>query len=89
MVRARDALVSNARYGSDQYKSDWKSFQEFCAITGAGDHPALARILHNAARLLDEPQSTSIPTDIKPSPKNGPAPKGIYTHPSSAAMNRA
>jgi hypothetical protein len=88
IARARDAIVSSAKPGTAQHASDLKAFSDFLTITGAGDHPAFLRLLHNAARYSDEPQATSVATDIKPPKGNGRAPKGIYTHPSSANMDR-
>ena len=46
IARMRDMLVP---------ESDRASFEEFLKYTGAGDHPAFLRLLHNAARYFDEP----------------------------------
>lgn len=78
IARMRDLLVP---------EKERAAFDQFLRITGAGDHPMFGRLLHNAARYFDEPQASSIPTDIKPSKTNGRAPKGsLYTHPSSQNM---
>jgi hypothetical protein len=88
-ARMRDKLVSSARPGTEQYKNDLQSFIDFDRATGASDHPALMRMLHNAARYLDEPQAAQVPVDIKPAKGNGRPPRGnMYTHPSSANMDR-
>jgi hypothetical protein len=87
IARTRDLGVSSARPGTKQYISDQKEFDEFLAITGAGSWPAFGRLLHNLARYTDEPQSTSIPTEIKPPKSNGRAPGNfkdtIYDNPRS------
>jgi hypothetical protein len=89
IARARDLGISSAVQGTPQYVADKAQFDQFLAITGAGSHPAFARLLHNLSRYLDEPQAESIPTEIKPPRNNGKAPKGgIYTHPSSANMDK-
>ena len=90
VARARDALVSSHPIGSKEYQADYAQMENFLRVTGAGDHPVMWRILHNAARYIDEPQAASIPTNISPPKGNGKAPKaGIYTHPSSQNMNNA
>ena len=78
VARMRDLLVPEAHRAE---------FNEFLQITGAGDHPALWRILHRAARLFDEPAIPDRP--IGPAPNAG-APRGrngfrgvMYDHPSS------
>lgn len=61
---------------------------EFFEYTGAGDHPVLWHILHNAARYLDEPQAQNLPAN--PRPTKVKAPKGmgsLYTEDSRAKMN--
>lgn len=86
-ARMRDMLVSSAKPGTPRYEREMREFQEFDQMTGASNHPALLRILHNAARLLDEPQAENLPTEIKPSKTNGRAPKSsMYTHPTSEGL---
>ena len=87
IARMRDLLVSSARPGTKQYDRDVKQFQEWDAITGASDHPALLRILKNAARLFDEPQHENLPQNIKPNPKAMQSRNGLYTDESRAKMN--
>ena len=67
-------------------------FEEFLRVTGAGDHPVLMHILHNAARYLDEPQAVNVPTDISPPPDIGrqPGRRGaqvLYDNPRSQRSN--
>lgn len=86
IARMRDSFVSTAKAGTEQYLSDMKGFNDFLRITGAGDHPAFLKMLHNVARRFDEP---AIPGDAgKPPPGNGKPPKasrrsGLYDHPRS------
>ena len=76
-ARMRDLLVPEAHRAE---------FAAFMRDTGAGDHPALFRLLHNAARLFDEPAAPPIPA--RPVPDrggNGKQPRGtmLYDHPTS------
>ena len=89
IARTRDLGISSAAPGTKQYEADRAQFDQFLVITGAGSHPAFARLLHNLSRFTSEPQAEDIPTDIKPTRTNGKAPKGgIYNHPSSANMDK-
>lgn len=77
IARMRDMFVPAA---------DRPAFEQFLQITGAGDHPQFLRMMHNAARLFDEPKLP--PADIKPSPNNGANPNArrgglLYDHPRS------
>lgn len=88
VARARDNLISSARPGTEQYKRDLAEYEEFVSVTGAGSHPAFWRMLHNAARFVDEPQARSIPTDIKPPKGIGRNPRGtMYSEESRQKMN--
>lgn len=69
IARARDNLISSARPGTPKYQADLKEFEEFQAVTGAGSHPVFWRMLHNAARYLDEPGLPA--ADPKPPASNG------------------
>lgn len=90
VARARDNLISSARPGTPQYERDRGEFDQFVAITGAGSFPAFWRILHNAARYLDEPQADSVPAEIRPPKGNGRAPKGgLYSEESRRKMSGA
>ena len=74
IARVRDALVSDAKPGTAQYAADAQAFNEFAAMTGAGDHPLFLKLLHRAARYVDEPGLP--PPSPKPPPGNGRAPQG-------------
>lgn len=84
VLRMRDMLVSSHPIGTPEYDRESKEFNEAARVTGFGDHPAIWRMLHNAARFLDEAQP--LQTDIAPAP-NGRAPGSkrglLYNHPSS------
>ena len=74
-------------------QKDRAEFDQFLRVTGAGDHPAFGRLLHNLARYVDEPQAVDMPTDIKPPRDIGlnPNRRGrelLYDHPRSAANGR-
>ena len=78
VARMRDLFVPEA---------DQKAFNDFLRVTGAGDHPAFLRMLHNAARYFDEPGLP--PANPKPPPNNGRAPgrrglRDIYAETKSA-----
>lgn len=85
VARMRDQFVSAELPGTPKYDADRKSFEEFLRVTGAGDHPAFGRFLHNVARAFDEPALP--PTNGKPAPSNGMKPgsrrERMYDHPSS------
>lgn len=91
IARARDKLAGDLM--SPRKNADGSvrlsELEEFLRVTGAGDHPVFLKMLHRAARYVDEPQAETIPQNIKPPKNNGRAPKGgIYTHPSSQNMER-
>lgn len=92
VARARDALVSSHRVGTKEYQSDYAAMETFLRITGAGDHPVFWRILHNAARYVDEPQISDIPRNVRPVPTNGRAPgsfkEAMYDNPRSNPSGR-
>jgi hypothetical protein len=74
IARMRDKFVP---------EKDRASFDEFLRITGAGDHPAFLKLLHNAARLFDEPAPPKVVGTPVPQKKNGTGAKILYDHPSS------
>lgn len=89
VARMRDLLVSSAKPGSKQYIQDLKEASEAFRVTGMGDHPVMWRILHNAARYLDEPAMPS--SEVGAPASNGRPPgqnrKGlIYDHASSRKL---
>jgi hypothetical protein len=89
IARMRDRFASAASPTTPQYAADIKAFDEFLRITGAGDHPIFNRLLHNVARVFDEPQAAEAPINLKPPKGHGRAPKGgIYNHPTSANMDK-
>lgn len=85
IARMRDQFVSDEVPGTAKYQADLKSFEDFLRITGAGDHPAFGRFLHNVARAFDEPAAP--PPNFKPPPGHGQKPgskrERMYDHPSS------
>lgn len=86
IARMRDQFVSAELPGTPKHEADRKSFEEFLRVTGAGDHPAFGRFLHNVARAFDEPALP--PANPKPAPNNGAKPgsrrERMYDHPSSS-----
>lgn len=82
IARVRDAVISNAKPGTEQYKSDVQAFNDAMVITGAGDNPVILKMFHRMARYLDEPQSPSLPNTNLGAVPNGGMPKqglkGIY-----------
>jgi hypothetical protein len=80
VARMRDMFVPEA---------DRAGFNEFLRVTGAGDHPAFWRLLHNAARHFDEPSlpppSPKPPADIGRNPAKGGR-RSLYDHPSSTRV---
>jgi len=75
IARVRDVLVSSARPGTEQYNKDLADFNQALAVTGMGDHPILLKMLHRAARFIDEPGMG--PTGIKPPPDIAGKPKNL------------
>lgn len=86
IARMRDQFVSADVPGTPKYQADLKSFEEFLRITGAGDHPAFGRFLHNVAQAFDEPPLP--PHNPQPLKNNGQRPgsrrERMYDHPSSS-----
>ena len=63
-------------------------FNDFLRVTGAGDHPALWRLMKNIAAKFDEPSAAAVPNN-PPADRGGSAnqrgARGVfYDHPSSA-----
>ena len=82
IARMRDLFVP---------EKDRPRFEEFLRVTGAGDHPAFLKLLHQAARFYDEP--TLPPPNPRPAPGNGRRPtnrlRDIYDHPRSTSEGRS
>ncbi len=78
IARMRDLAVPEA---------ERPAFNEFLRVTGAGDHPAFLRMVHNFARHFDEPSLP--PSNPTPPPNNGRAPgargKVLYDNPRSTS----
>jgi len=97
VARMRDKLVPAAMLAPRQNPDGtprMSEFQEFCRVTGAGNHPVFWHMLHNAARYLDEPQARNIPTEIKPPADIGRNPNRrrgaeiLYDNPRSSPNGR-
>lgn len=90
VAQARDAFISDAQPGTDQYTKDLKAFDQFQAMTGAGDNPVWLRFLYRVGVAFREP--TMPPTNAKPAPNNGKAPgraglRQIYEQTRSQGQN--
>lgn len=66
VARVRDALVSDAKFGSKRYEQDARELNDFMRITGAGDHPVFLKLLHRAACYIDEPSMPSVKASPPP-----------------------
>lgn len=69
IARMRDMAVSDEKPGTPQYEAQRKEFESFLRVTGAGDHPAFLRMLHNFGRYFDEPPLP--PEGARPPPNPG------------------
>jgi len=83
--RMRDQFVSAETPGNAEARSRPQNpLMEFLRVTGAGDHPAFGRFLHNVARAFDEPALP--PTNPKPRTeqrgKTRLAPASLHVRPS-------
>lgn len=72
VAQVRDQFVSRHKQGTDGYKKDIGDFDTFLKTTGAGDHPAFLRFVHNVARWYSEPAAPAAP--YKPPTDIGRAP---------------
>lgn len=85
VAAVRNELVSDAEPGSERYIREWKEFDDFTRITGAGDHKVLFRLLNNMAKKIGEPSAPRV-SEIQPAP-NGRAPGSrralLYNNPTS------
>lgn len=86
VARMRDQFVSRHAAGSEGYEADLKAFDTMLRVTGAGDHPAMMRFMHNVARAFDEPTvrngDIGVPPDLGKGGKGGQ--KLLYDHPRSS-----
>jgi hypothetical protein len=88
VARMRDLLVPKEMLAPRKFDDGsprLSAFDEFLETTGAGDHPALWHLLHNAGRYLDEPAPP--PPNARPTADNGRRGKtkmrDMYDHPRS------
>jgi hypothetical protein len=72
VARMRDMAVSNHKPGTPEHEADRRSFDDFLKSTGAGNHPAFLRMMHNFSRAFDEPAMP--PADIRVPKDIGRAP---------------
>lgn len=77
VARMRDLFVPAA---------DRKAFDDFCRLTGAGDHPVFHKLMWNVGQRFDEP--VSAPTPNNPPPDRGgnakkARGKALYDHETS------
>lgn len=88
IARMRDMFVSRAEYGSPEWNADMKDMVDFLRTTGAGDHKAFHRLLHNVARAFDEPgmppPNPRPPLDVGKNPNKPNGLRGIYKSSTSA-----
>lgn len=80
IARMRDRFASSARPGTKQYDADLQAFDGMLRATGVGDHPVYLKVLHNIARVYDEPPMG--PTNVTPAPQKG-GPRVLYDNPRS------
>lgn len=81
MGEGRDRLISSHKLGTPGYEKDVAEYNEFCRITGAGDHPVLFRLMHRAGKLFTE--AAPPPPNPRPTADNGRRPGGkrdIYSN---------
>jgi hypothetical protein len=91
IAKMRDVAISSAKPGTDKYNQDKAEFDHFLAATGAGDHPAFLRMLHNLANHYAE-STAPVSEGIKPPPGHGQNPNArrsvIYDHPRSPGQRQ-
>lgn len=89
VARMRDQFITRAAEGTPEHAQHMADWKEFMDATGAGDHPALLRLLHNVGRAFDEGRAP--PADPRPPKDLGRKPgqrKGLnYDHPTSQPGN--
>ena len=90
VARMRDMFMSREPRGSAAHAAQEKEFVDMLRLTGAGDHPAMVRYLHNVARVFDE--AAPPPPNPRPPPdvgKNPNAKGGLRQMYKSSAANGA
>lgn len=89
VARMRDSFITRAEPGTPEHAKHMADWKDFMDTTGAGDHPALLRFMHNVGHKFDE--ASPPPPDPKPPADLGrkPGQKGKlnYTHPTSTPGN--
>lgn len=82
VARMRDMFMSREPRGSAAHAAQEKEFVDMLRLTGAGDHPAMIRYLHNVARVFDEaappPPNPRPPPDIGKNPNAKGGIRSIY-----------
>lgn len=81
VARMRDLFVPAA---------DRKAFDDFCRLTGAGDHPVFHKLMYSVGARFDEPAPAPQPNNPAPD-RGGNAKRGAagrYNHPSSVARRQ-
>lgn len=79
VARMRDLAMSSATPGTPRYDKEKAEFDDFIARTGAGNHPAFLRLLHNFGRRFDE---------AAPPPPNPQPPRDIGRKPGESRRDR-
>lgn len=64
----RDNFVSLEDRGTPAYQKAKADLDSMMELTGAGNHPAFIRLMHNISQVLNEPQMVGT-SDIKPIPQ--------------------
>jgi hypothetical protein len=85
IAKMRDIFVSSAAPTSERYQREMAEFNQFLNVTGAGDHPAFNRLMHNVARRFDEPVARNIA--YTPPPDIGQRPNGAGSRRSALYAN--
>lgn len=91
VARMRDRFVSQHPRDSAGWEADQKALIEALDLTGAGDHPAILRFIHNVGVAFDEPPPPPPSLGGKP-PQQPTGPKGgvspLHDNPRSPGNTR-
>lgn len=71
VARMRDRFVSQHPRDSAGWEADQKALVQALDLTGAGDHPAILRFIHNVGVAFDEPPPPAPSVGGKPPPQPG------------------